>query len=406
MINGFTLNGADLDTVLVPRSYFNQGTLWSWGTNNYGQFGDNTLISKSSPVQTISAGINWKQISAAYGFTSGIKTDGTLWGWGVNNMGGLGTGNLIARSSPVQTASGTNTWAQVDCGTTIGGGSTATASGSTAAVKTNGQLWMWGKNNYGQLGDNTTINKSSPVQTIAGAFTWRQVATNSYGHCGAIKTDGTLWMWGYNVAGQLGINSTINQSSPTQTVAGAVTWRSLSMGSFSTAAIKTDGTLWLWGRNSVGQLGNNTSANQYSSPIQTIAGGNNWKQVALSSIFFNSQTTSRPGVTAAIKTDGTLWVWGGNNYGQLGDNTLINQSSPVQTISAGTNWKQVSVNTYVIASVKTDGTLWTWGDNTYGQLGDNTLISKSSPIQTIASGYNWNSVSCGYKHVAATVWVY
>jgi alpha-tubulin suppressor-like RCC1 family protein len=79
MINGFTLNGADLDTVLVPRSYFNQGTLWSWGTNNYGQFGDNTLISKSSPVQTISAGINWKQISAAYGFTSGIKTDGTLW---------------------------------------------------------------------------------------------------------------------------------------------------------------------------------------------------------------------------------------------------------------------------------------------------------------------------------------
>jgi len=407
MNNGFTMNGVDLDTMLVPRSYFNQGTMWLWGNNTNGELGNNTLISTSSPVQTVSSGLNWKQVSAAFGYSAGIKTDGTLWLWGSNNQGNLGTNNLIGRSSPVQTiAAGTN-WRQVACGTILNTG--ALFSGSTYAIKTDGSLWSWGRNNYGQLGDSTVINKSSPIivggAAGAGAYTWNKVFANSVGHAGAIKTDGTLWLWGYNVGGQLGDNTAINKSSPVQTVAGGINWQSISLGTYSTAAIKTDGTLWLWGRNFVGQLGDNTTTAK-SSPVQTVAGGRNWTQVALSSVNFNSQSSSLAGVTAAIKSDGTLWVWGGNAYGQLGDNSLISQSSPIQTISGGTTWKQVSVGTYVVAGVKTNGSLWTWGRNNYGQLGDNTLISQSSPIQTVASGYNWNNVACGYRHMAATTWVY
>ena len=150
-----------------------------------------------------------------------------------------------------------------------------------------------------------------------------------------------------------------------------------------------DGTLWTWGYNPYGSLGDNTTTNK-SSPVQTIAGGTNWKQVSASGSH-----------TAAIKTDGTLWTWGQNNFGQLGDNTTTSKYSPVQTIAGGTNWKQVSCGTMHTAAIKTDGTLWIWGSNSYGQLGDNTTTYKSSPVQTISAGTDWKQVSCGYNHTAA-----
>jgi len=142
-----------------------------------------------------------------------------------------------------------------------------------------------------------------------------------------------------------------------------------------------NGKLWTWGNNYYGQLGDNTGTDR-SSPVQTITGGTNWKQVSCGSRS-----------TAAIKTDGTLWTWGYNLYGQLGDNTGTDRSSPVQTITGGTSWKQVSCGRYFTAAVKTDGTLWAWGDNGYGELGDNTGTSRSSPVQTITGGSNWKQVA-------------
>ena len=147
--------------------------------------------------------------------------------------------------------------------------------------------------------------------------------------------------------------------------------------------------LWTWGSNQYGQLGDNTVTSK-SSPVQTIAGGTNWKQVA-----------TRGMNMAAIKTDGTLWAWGSNVAGELGDNTITNRSSPVQTITGGTNWKSVACGYFHTAAIKTDGTLWTWGYNAYAQLGDNTVTSKSSPVQTITGGTNWKSVACGHAHTAA-----
>jgi len=195
------------------------------------------------------------------------------------------------------------------------------------------ELWTWGYGTQGQLGTNTTTDKSTPVTTSAGGTNWKQVSTGRY-HCAAIKTDGTLWTWGVGglgAPGALGDNTATNKSTPVTTFAGGTNWKQVSAGSQHCAAIKTDGTLWTWGDGSQGKLGDNNSTTNKSTPVTTFAGGTNWKQVSGGGQH-----------CAAIKTDGTLWTWGRGNEGQLGDNTATNKSTPVTTSAGGTNWKQVS----------------------------------------------------------------
>jgi alpha-tubulin suppressor-like RCC1 family protein len=384
MAGQFISPAGDLERMFVDDyamidQFAKTGSLWGWGLGTSGQLGNNTTVDKSSPIQTVSGGTNWKQVDCGVGHVASIKTDGTLWLWGSNFYGYLGDNTADSKTSPVQTvAAGTN-WKQVDCG-----------GYHTACIKTDGTLWLWGNNSFGgQLGDNTIVDKSSPIQTVAAGTNWKQVAAGG-AHTAAIKTDGTLWVWGNNDYGQLGNNTITPKSSPIQTVAGGTNWKQVSGGNVHAAAIKTDGTLWLWGDNTYATLGNNNTTNQ-SSPVQTVAGGTNWKQLACGTY-----------VTACIKTDGTLWLWGAGDSGALGNNAVDRKSSPIQTVAAGTNWKQVtsSYNLYT-AAIKTDGTLWTWGGNTFGQLGDNTVVGKSSPIQTVAGGTNWKQVSAGDSHTAA-----
>lgn len=244
------------------------------------------------------------------------------------------------------------------------------------------QLWGWGPGTAGALGTNSTIAQSSPVQTISSGTNWVQVSAGA-ASTGALKTDGTLWLWGFN-SGVLGNNSTIDVSSPVQTISATTNWKQVSMGGCTTAAVKTDGTLWLWGNNAaLGSLGNNSTINQ-SSPVQTISTGTNWKQVSVGSS--NS---------AAIKTDGTLWVWGQGFCGKLGTNSVTNLSSPAQTVSSGNNWKVVDLKLQHSAAIKTDGTLWMWGCGVNGLLGNNNTINVSSPVQTIVTVNNWKEVCLG-----------
>jgi hypothetical protein len=317
-----------------------------------------------------------------------------LWNWGSNYYGTLGNGTTTSTNSPVQNITSA-TWASVSSG-----GQFATG------IKTDGTLWTWGFNNNGELGDNTVIRKSSPVQTVAGGTSWSKVS-GAQNHVAAIKTDGTLWTWGYNPYGGLGDNTSINKSSPVQTAAGGTTWRTVSAGGTAAgncAAIKTDGTLWTWGYNTFGVLGDGTEIYR-SSPGQTAVSGTNWAQVSSGGYHM-----------MAIKTDGTLWTWGKNDQGQLGTNDRTHRSQPVQTVTGGTNWSQVdgSIGGFgFTVAIKTDGTLWNWGSAYYGTLGDNTNLSnpKSSPIQTVAGGTNWANVSVGFTNTAAiktdgTLWTW
>ena len=340
-----------------------------WGYNALGGLGDNTTTKRSSPVQTVAYGSNWKKIVLGVGHAIAIKSDGTLWCWGANaTCGQLGDNTTTARSSPVQTVAFGSNW--MDC--------SANAQ-RTAATKTDGTLWCWGRNDSGQLGDNTITYRSSPVQTIAFGTNWKQVSCGAY-FTAAIKTDGTLWSWGDNLFGQLGDNTRTSRSSPIQTVAFGTNWMQVSCGDYHTVATKKDGTVWCWGYNSYGQMGDNTTTHK-SSPVQTVAFGTNWKQVSCGwrTVF-------------GIKTDGTLWGWGDNGNGQLGDNTTTHRSSPVQTVAFGTNWKQVAGGSVYTSAIKTDGTLWNWGINSSGELGDNTTTNKSSPVQTILYGNNWKTL--------------
>ena len=255
-----------------------------------------------------------------------------------------------------------------------------------------GNLLTSGSNPFGQLGVNNTTNRSTPVTTFAGGTNWKQVACgNATFFTAAIKTDGTLWTWGYNGLGQLGINNTTTPiCTPVTTFAGGTNWKQVFGGSGLTAAIKTDGTLWTWGLNNLGQLGVNDT-NTRCTPVTTFAGGTNWKQV--SGGYYH---------IAAIKTDGTLWTWGLNTSGQLGINDTNTRCTPVTTFAGGTNWKQVgSCGQVHTAAIKTDGSLWTWGANAFGGLGDNTSISRSTPVTTFAGGTNWKQVSCGSYNTSA-----
>ena len=380
----YTENGVvySFDDVFVSADAFREGNLWTWGRNNNGNLGDNTIINRSTPVTTFAGGANWKQVSDGSYHTTAIKTDGTLWTWGRNDFGNLGDNTIITRSTPVTTFAGGTNWKQV-----AGGGA------HTAAIKTDGTLWTWGNNSSGQLGDNTTTDRSTPVTTFAGGTNWKQV-TSGGSFTAAIKTDGTLWTWGNNSSGQVGDNTTTNRSTPVTTFAGGTNWKQVSCGGSHTAAIKTDGTLWTWGNNTDGRLGDNTTTTR-STPVTTFAGGTNWKQVACG--FFH---------TSAIKTDGTLWTWGYNfNTGQLGDNTTTQRNTPVTTFAGGTNWKQVACGFYHTSAIKTDGTLWTWGVNSNGQLGDNAVISRSTPVTTFAGGTNWKQVACAGDNTAATTYI-
>jgi alpha-tubulin suppressor-like RCC1 family protein len=315
--------------------------------------------------------------------TAAIKTDGTLWTWVFNGYGRLGDNTVTQRCTPVTTFAGGTNWKQVTCGRD-----------HTAAIKTDGTLWTWGTEFAGVLGNARTSPSGkvlTPVTTFAGGNNWKQVSSG-YNYTAAIKTDGTLWTWGSGTYGKLGNRVTTgNISTPVTTFAGGTNWKQVDCGSSHTVAIKTDGTLWTWGSGGIGELGTNDATDR-STPVTTFAGGTNWKQVS-----------GGNGHTAAIKTDGTLWTWGYGTYGKLGNGVTTGSIlTPVTTFSGGTNWKQISSGDFYNSAIKTDGTLWTWGDGNYGLLGNGVTTGNiSTPVTTFAGGTNWKQVSCGNGHTAA-----
>lgn len=341
--------------------------LYSWGRNAAGQLGLNDTTNRSSPNQVGSL-TNWISVSACTtGVGFAIKSDGTLWAWGNNNTGQLGLGDTTNRSSPVQVGALTN-WLRVSGG-----------SYSAYAIKTDGTLWGWGSGGSGQLGKGNTNSYSSPVQ-IGSGTNWAWVEAGAIFAAYAIKTDGTLWSWGYNGNGQLGLGNITDYSSPKQV--GALTnWLKLSSGSYSAYAVKTDGTLWSWGLNNAGRLGLGNTTN-YSSPKQ-IGALTSWSSIEGGSAY-----------AMAIRTNGTLWGWGNNaGTGCLGNGNTTNYSSPIQ-IGSLTNWSSLSCGNAHTLATKTDFTLWSWGQAGQGQLGLGNTTYYSSPKQ-VGSLTNWGAVAAG-----------
>jgi alpha-tubulin suppressor-like RCC1 family protein len=297
------------------------GTLFSWGTNNLGQLGLNSIVSQSSPVQ-VGALSDWSDIACA-DHVLAVKLDGSLWGWGSNTIGQLGLSATGNKSSPVQI--GALSWRSVAVG-----GSTS------AAIRTDNTLWAWGGNGNFQLGNGSSTANSSPIQ-VGSSTNWSSVAVGP-AHMLAVKSDGTLWAWGYNGSGQLGLSDTTMRSTVTQV--GALTnWMSVAAGGVAAASgfsagLKNDGSLFTWGVNTSGKLGLSDTVTR-SSPTQ-VGAALDWREISLGQ-----------GHALALRgsTSKSLWSWGEGGNGQLGTGSTMPVSSPVMIGTS--NWASISCSNSV-----------------------------------------------------------
>ena len=345
------------------------GTVWDWGLNTYGELGNNTTTNSSTPVQ-VSGLTGAVSVAAGDWQTVALKSDGTVWDWGRNATDGqLGNGNNTTNSSvPVQVINMTGAVA-------VGAGGD-----STFAVKSDGTLWGWGSDAYGQLCNNSTTNTSTAVQ--ANNLTGVIGMSEGYHFTVALKSDGTVWTCGQNDGGQLGNGTTTDSHVPVQ-VSGLASVIAVSAGDDYGIALKADGTIWAWGHNEHGQLGNNSTSNS-STPVQ------------VSGITTAVAISGAEDAGLAVKSDGSAWGWGLNNNGQLGIGNTTDSHVPVQVHNL-TNVVQVAGGLDDSIALKSDGTLWAWGLNNNGELGTGNTTSYNLPTQS-----NMTSVATSNGGTAAT----
>jgi len=340
----------DAYTIAVQSS----GTTWGWGANGNNQLGDNTWTQRNSPVQVVT-GSNGL-VPAAGNLTSYlVKGDGSLWAWGDNYFGTIGDGTTTARKIPKQI---TSLSGMIDI---------AAGQVHAVALKSDGTVWTWGYNSNGQLGTSGTTQSLVPVQ-VPGLSNVVAVAAGG-NHSVALKDDGTVWAWGSNFKGEVGDGTTTQRTSPVQVSGSLSNVTGIAAGNNHTMALKNDGTVWAWGLNTSGQLGDGTTS-QRNSPVQ-ITSLSNVASIASGATAFHS---------AAVKNDGTLWMWGLNSSGQLGNGGTAQSATPVQ-VTALTNVVQVAVGGGHTVASKSDGSVWSWGLNSSGQLGNNTVTSSTTPVQ-------------------------
>lgn len=359
------------------------GSLWCWGANSYGKLGNGlTTGNQDSPGRESTNATNWAQVSTGGNHTCAIKTDGSLWCWGRDNVGQLGNGGAITadQTAPSREATSATDWAYVSAGAS-----------HTCAVKTTGTLWCWGIDSFGALGDGVgVVNQNAPVQESTLATDWAQVSTGlAYTTC-AVKTSGTLWCWGSGSSGDLGDGtSTFSAYSPVQESSAATNWLQVNTGYSHSCAVKSDGSLWCWGNDTFGQLGNGATTGNQLSPFQESSGATDWALV-----------TTGNSHSCALKTNGSLWCWGYDTGGMLGNGSTL-RTSPVQESSQAVNWMPVNGGSYRCA-IKTDGSLWCWGSDGNGQLGNGaTTGSQISPVREITNATDWLQASGGASHTCA-----
>ncbi len=319
-------------------------TLWAWGSDGWGQLGDGPggISNVYNPVQEATHATTWKSVAAGANFSVGLQTDGSLWTWGANTSGQLGLGNNDSKDTPTHV--GMDSWSHICAGAS-----------HAAAIRTNGHLYAWGGNGSGQLGIGNNIATNTPTRE-AGNLVWKEVACGDYHTVGIHATADTLWAWGSNSNGQLGIGNNDSKNVPTQ-VTGS--WLKVAAGKHHTLAIKSGETLWSWGENATGQLGNGSWDNT-NTPGQ-IGTQADWGIIAAGG-------DTSMAIHMEVGGD-TVWVWGDNAGGQFGiegrGTQHNNQPQEITSLRGTTAALNVSLSISLnsIGLVKDDGTMWTWGTN-------------------------------------------
>lgn len=324
----------------------------------------------------------WTKVDTSGNSTIGLRIDGSLWSWGINSSGVLGLGlqpDIFTPLSPAQIGTD-NDWSE----------NYSISSNITLAIKTNGLLFAWGNNENGQAGNGTSGSQNfilAPQQI--GTDTWKAVASSAgSSYSLGVKTDGSLWAWGKNEAGQLGTGNLTPTTTPTR-IENDNDWAKVFSANRTSYAIKNDGTLWSWGGyNSNYLLGYLGTQSESLTPHQ-VGTSNNWVTIATESNF-----------VIGLQSNGTLWAWGINPdqfyagfYGNGNPDTNNYRNNPTQ-IGTDTDWVHVDISNQNSFATKSNGTLWGWGINTQGRLGDGTTVTRYIPTQ-LNNDSDWAFVNAG-----------
>jgi len=330
------------------------GTMWGWGNNSGNQLGDGTVTTRYNPVR-VTAYSDWQNAASGPYHSLGLRSNGNLYGWGNNNNGQLGTSGS---SLPV-VIDNNSYWQDLLAAGTVG--TTIASSTSYSHLrKTDGS--------FKQMGASPTV-----IFTDSALTDWVTSAAG-ISHDVAIRADGNLWGWGKNTKGQLGDTTVFTRNRPVQAGTNA-NWTQVAAGNAHSVGLQSNGTLWLWGDNSKGQLGTDLISSYSVSPFQ-IESSQNWKAITAGDFH-----------TMALRSDGTIWAFGDNSRGQLGDGSGATTNFPVQ-VGADNDWKSISAHGSISFGIKTNNSLYAWGANDKGQLGDTTTVDKLSPVLV---GTNTNS---------------
>ncbi len=321
----------------------------------------------------------WTQIAAGEYHTLAIKSDGTLWAWGRNDKGQLGDGSLIDKNTPIQIGIDSN-WMSID----------ANGDNSTA-LKIDGSLWGWGDNYWGQNGNgNFGIGAMDPIPTRIGSDNdWTKFSSPNY----AIKSNGTLWGWGYILDTGIGNDDNAPHYTPVQ-IGISSNWIDISTSFRARLAVKSDMTVWGWGYNylgalAIGEVNHGETQTIITSPTQAGNGSSDWSKVETGGCCHSKM----------IKIDGSLWGMGTGGLGNIGDGTNLSIVNIPTRVGTDNDWKIVATN-YHTCAIKNNGTIWSWGANWQGQLGDGSNTEKNVPNQ-IGIGINWQLVKVGTLHTVA-----
>lgn len=379
------------------------GTVFAWGYNRFANLGDGTTTNRNLPVQVRGSGGNGVlsdvvAITSGYAFNLVQRSDGTLQAWGYGRGGQLGEGATVSRTAPVTVQSPSEFQYLTDVAAIAAGRLYSNTYPSSLALLTDGTLRAWGDDrSYAELVPGIDgFDVLTDVQTIA-AGTW---------HFLTIRRDGTVVAMGANGYGQLGTGNTGNPSFPKQVVGpngvGFLTEvKGVAGGEFHSLAVKRDGTAWAWGNNDAGQVGDGTITRR-TAPVQVKG---------LDGVGFLTDVTALTAgfqFSAALRSDGTVWVWGDNSSGQFGNGTVNGSTTPVQVKGPdGTDFLThvvgISAGSYHMVALKSDGTVWAWGDNSCWQMGDGTTFNRTRPVQV--PGFEGVGALTGIVAVAAG-WAY
>jgi alpha-tubulin suppressor-like RCC1 family protein len=395
----------------------NGGLVWCWGYNQSGQLGDYTISSRRTPVSVLGAKKTFCKISAGKNYTTAIDKNGIVWVWGYNDKGQLGDNTVVSRCTPVSILGARKTFCRITAGDT-----------HTFGIDKNGLAWGWGYNAYGQLGDNTTVSRCTPVSILGARKTFCKIETGithtigldssgklwgwgiivnlgvggfttipyrahgqhifsyisaGFNHSAGIDSTGQVWTWGSNSSGQLGVNSIISKRTPVSILGAKKTFCKIIARATQNIGLDKNGLVWTWGYNLNGQLGDNTVVSRCT-PVSILGARKTFCQ-----IFGGGYSTY------GIDYSGQVWTWGLNHTGQLGDNTLTDRCTPVSILGIKKTFCQITSGTYDAAAIDRNGQVWTWGINLNGRLGDNTTVSRCTPVSILGTKKTFCKISCG-----------